>query len=97
MLQEHPLTSKILRVHTALFSVAGACIMVLVWPQKPLGQTAFCRVVNAVGTIAIFALIAVGFMPGNARHVFSLNPLPEFAILYTGNAARRGRKGTYLR
>ena len=47
MLQEHPLTSKILRVHTALFSVAGACIMVLVWPQKPLGQTAFCRVVNA--------------------------------------------------
>ena len=45
MLQEHPLTSKILRVHTALFSVAGAC-----------------RVVNAVGTIAIFALIAVGFI-----------------------------------
>lgn len=62
MLQEHPLTSKILRVHTALFSVAGACIMVLVWPQKPLGQTAFCRVVNAVGTIAIFVLIAVGFI-----------------------------------
>ena len=56
MLQEHPLTSKILRVHTALFSV------VLVWPQKPLGQTAFCRVVNAVGTIAIFVLIAVGFI-----------------------------------
>lgn len=62
MLQEHPLTSKILRVHTALFSVAGARIMVLVWPQKPLGQTAFCRVVNAVGTIAIFVLIAVGFI-----------------------------------
>lgn len=62
MLQEHPLTSKILRVHTALFSVAGACIMVLVWPQKPLGQTAFCRVVNAVGTIAVgFILIAMAF------------------------------------
>lgn len=42
--------------------MAGACIMVLVWPQKSLGQTVFCRVVNAVGTIAIFVLIAVGLI-----------------------------------
>lgn len=42
--------------------MASACIMVLVWTQKPLGQTAFCRAVNAVGTIAIFVLVAVGFI-----------------------------------
>lgn len=36
--------------------------MVLVWTQKPLGQTAFCRAVNAVGTIAIFVLVAVGLI-----------------------------------
>ena len=36
--------------------------MVLVWPQKSLGQTVFCRVVNAVGTIAIFVLVAVGLI-----------------------------------
>lgn len=42
--------------------MASACIMVLVWPQKSLGQTVFCRVVNAVGTIAIFVPVAVGLI-----------------------------------
>lgn len=62
MLQEHPLTSKILRVHTALFSVAAPASWCSSGPRNPWGRPLFCRVVNAVGTIAIFALIAVGFI-----------------------------------
>ena len=66
MLQEHPLTSKILRVHTALFSVAGAIILVFAWAQNvlhlPIVHSLFFRVIGSVGSAAVFATAAVGIV-----------------------------------
>lgn len=66
MLQAHPQAAKLCRVHKALFSVAGAIILVFAWAQNvlhlPIVHSLFFRVIGSVGSAAVFATAAVGIV-----------------------------------
>ena len=66
MLQAHPRAAGLCRVHKALFSVAGAIILVFAWAQNvlhlPIVHSLFFRVIGSVGSAAVFATAAVGIV-----------------------------------
>ena len=66
MLQAHPQAAKLCLVHKALFSVAGAIILVFAWAQNvlhlPIVHSLFFRVIDSVGSAAVFATAAVGIV-----------------------------------
>lgn len=66
MLQAHPQAAKLCLVHKALFSVAGAIILVFAWAQNilhlPIVHGLFFRVIGSVGSAAVFATAALGIV-----------------------------------
>lgn len=67
MLQAHPQAAKLCLVHKALFSVAGAIILVFAWAQNILAPAHCTRPFlpcdrALVGSAAVFATAAVGIV-----------------------------------